>query len=121
MSFGMRPRASGSSARRLFQSYRSYAGSDRVTGANGFVQDRSRWKNGQRRNIPPGASSAEMTAWPTPKRRRSYEIWSAPGPLPTTTTGYDPGGNGRSVSSATGSHSAVGEPAPGASGTSPTG
>ena len=40
----------------------------RATGACGLVHDSSRWKNGQRRNIPPGDGSAEMTAWSTPRR-----------------------------------------------------
>ena len=43
--------------------------SARSTGAYGLVHDSSRWKNGQRRNIPPGAGSAEMTACSTPRRR----------------------------------------------------
>ena len=36
------------------------------TGAYGFVHDSSRWKNGQRRNMPPGASSAESMACSIP-------------------------------------------------------
>jgi hypothetical protein len=59
----------GSSARRLFQSKRSYARVPRSAGAYGFVQLSSRWKNGQRRNMPPGAGSEEMTAWSTPSLR----------------------------------------------------
>ena len=39
-------------------------------GASGFVQDRSRWKIGSLRNIPPGESSWEMTACSTPRRLR---------------------------------------------------
>ena len=85
-------------------------------GACGLVHDRRRWKNGQRRNIPPGDGSAEMTAWSTPSRRSEYDTWRAPGPLPTTTTGYSPGGNGP-LSSAIGSRPAAGGPAPGASAT----
>src|SRR4029078_8378130 len=56
----------------------------------------SRWKNGHFRNIPPGASSAESTACPIPRCVRKYDTCRAPGPDPTTTTGYSPGGNGRS-------------------------
>ena len=82
----------------------------------------SRWKNGQRRNMPPGDGSDEMTACWTPSRLSEYETWSAPGPEPITTTGYAPGGNGRStpgrsVNSAIGSRRAGGGPGPGASGT----
>src|SRR6185369_16040593 len=90
------PRSSGSRARGEFQSQRSKAREVRSAGAYGLVHDRRRWKNGQWRNIPPGPGSAEMTAWPIPKRDRKYDVWSAPGPEPTTTTGYSPGGNGRS-------------------------
>ena len=42
-----------------------------------MVQDRSRWKNGQRRNIPPGEGSAEITACSIPSRPRAYETWIA--------------------------------------------
>ncbi len=56
-------------------------------GAYGFVHDSSRWKNGQRRNMPPGASSADRTACWTPSRSRLYETCNPPGPLPTTMTG----------------------------------
>ena len=45
----------------------------RSAGACGFVHDSRRWKNGQRRNIPPGAGSAEITAWSTPSRRSEYD------------------------------------------------
>ena len=69
MRVGAIARVAGSSPRRLFQSYRSYAREPRSTGACGFVHDSSRWKNGQRRNIPPGAGSAERTACGTPSRR----------------------------------------------------
>ncbi len=84
---GWRARAAGSSVSRLFQSYRSYALDPRGTGACGFVHDSSRWKNGQRRNIPPGDGSAEMTACSTPSARNDDETWSAPGPLPMTSAG----------------------------------
>jgi hypothetical protein len=45
-----------------FQSQRSNARLSRAAGAYGLVHDRRRWKNGQRRNIPPGPASAERTA-----------------------------------------------------------
>ncbi len=60
-----------------------------------MVHDSNRWKNGQRRNIPPADGSDDTTAWSTPSWRSEYDTCSAPGPLPTTTTGYSPGGNGR--------------------------
>jgi len=53
----------------------------------GFVDERSGWKKGHRRDIPPMARSAERTACFTPKRESEYESWSPPGPLPTMTTG----------------------------------
>ena len=87
MRSGMIARVSGSSPRRLFQSQRSKSRDGCGGGANGFVHDSRRWKNGQRRNMPPGASSAEITAWGTPSARSEYEVWSAPGPLPTTISG----------------------------------
>jgi len=62
MSDGWSARFSGSSASRLFQSKRSYARVPRSTGAYGLVHDSSRWKNGQRRNMPPGEGSADSTA-----------------------------------------------------------
>src|SRR2546422_320393 len=138
------PRSSGSSASRLFQSQRSNSRDARSAGAYGLVQDSSRWKNGQRRNMPPGPSSPEMTACSMPSRPRKYEAWSAPGPEPTMTIGYSPGGYGRAEPaagagpaaalgaatgrgagprsitgspSAAGSRCAGGAPAPGASGT----
>src|SRR5439155_400290 len=37
---------------------------------NGWVQLSIRWKTGQRRNMPPGASSCESTACSMPRRRR---------------------------------------------------
>ncbi|TMC09870.1 MAG: hypothetical protein E6J30_03695 [Chloroflexi bacterium] len=55
---------------RLFQSKRSYARVAFSWLANGFVQLSIRWKIGQRRNMPPGASSALSTAWSRPSRPR---------------------------------------------------
>ena len=37
-----------------------------AAGACGLVQDSRRWKNGQRRNMPPGPGSAEIVACPIP-------------------------------------------------------
>ncbi len=86
------PRSSGSRASRLFQSQRSNSRESRSAGAYGLVQDRRRWKNGHLRNIPPGPESPEITAWSMPSRPRKYEVCSAPGPDPTMTIGYSPGG-----------------------------
>src|SRR6185503_10454992 len=46
--------------------------------------------------MPPGAGSALRVACAIPSWSSSWLNWIAPGPLPTTTTGYSPGGNGRS-------------------------
>ena len=70
MNSACRPRSSGSTAMREFQSQRSNARLWRSAGAYGFVHDSSRWKNGQRRNMPPGPGSAEITAWAIPARPR---------------------------------------------------
>ena len=81
-------RVSGSSPSRLFQSYRSYAREPRSTGACGLVHDSRRWKNGQRRNMPPGRGIGREDGV---RRRRgaaaSTTTWRPPGPLPMTTTG----------------------------------
>src|SRR4029077_14970163 len=87
MNRGCIARWSSSFGIRLFQSHRSYARVPRATGAYGLVHDRRRWKNGQRRNMPPGSSSAEIVAWATPRWGTEYDTWRPPGPLPTTTTG----------------------------------
>ncbi len=57
------------------------------TGACGLVHDSRRWKNGQRRNMPPGDGSSDRTACSMPSRPSEYEICSAPAPEPMTTTG----------------------------------
>jgi hypothetical protein len=58
-----------------------------------FVQLISRWNTGKRRNIPAGSSSRERTATlRIPERARQYAICRPPGPLPITTTSYDPAG-----------------------------
>src|SRR3990172_6827777 len=93
-------RSSGSSATRLFQSKRWYSRAERTSGAYGLVHDSSRWKNGQRRNMPPADGSADSTACGTPWRRRPYDTWRPPGPLPMTMTGESPGGNGRGAGGA---------------------
>ncbi len=87
MNPGTSPRRAGSSERRLFWSYHSYSRVARSTGASGFDQERSRWKIGYRRNMPPGESSAESTACSMPSCVRQWLVWSPPGPLPTMTTG----------------------------------
>jgi hypothetical protein len=96
------PRSSGSIARRLFQSQRSKSREARSAGAYGLVQESRRWKNGHFRNIPPAPESLEITACSMPSRLRKYEACRAPGPDPTMTIGYSPGGNGRSDGAAPG-------------------
>jgi len=57
----------------LLSAHAGWAGEARVAFswlANGFVQLSIRWKIGQRRNMPPGASSALSTAWSRPSRPR---------------------------------------------------
>jgi hypothetical protein len=66
MKSGASPLTDGSSPTRLLWSYHSYSRDWRLTGASGFVQLISRSKIGNRRNIPPGVSSRESTACPTP-------------------------------------------------------
>ena len=87
MNSGWSARVLASSPRRLFQSNRSYAREPRGAGACGLVQDSRRWKNGQRRNIPPGPGSAEIVACPIPCRASEYDACRPPGPEPITTTG----------------------------------
>jgi hypothetical protein len=59
---GTRASMAGSSLTSEFQSNRSYHRVPRSATAYGFDQLISRWKNGNRRNIPPGWSSADKTA-----------------------------------------------------------
>jgi hypothetical protein len=56
----------GSSLASEFQSNHSYRRACRSAGAYGFVQVISRWKNGNRWNMPAGRSSPESTACSTP-------------------------------------------------------
>ena len=96
--------------------------SPRSIGAYGLVHDSSRWKNGQRRNMPPGSSSAEIDRVGA---RRGGAASTRPGGRPGRCRRRRPGsrraGTAASLSSATGSRSGAGAPRPGASGTSPVG
>ena len=65
---GTSARCEGSSPRRLFQSCHSYLREPRSAGENGLVHVMSRWNSGNRRNMPPGSSSDEITACSTPRR-----------------------------------------------------
>ena len=70
MSGGTSPWCWGSSATRLLWSYHSYSRVPGSAGASGFDHESRRWKIGNCRNMPPGASSREMVAQSTPSRER---------------------------------------------------